>query len=58
MAVEKNAVKYMENAEQRIEKELNKVLYRQDRTLQRLSATFRRADLVEMLWFKNDDQPG
>ena len=44
-----NAGNYLVRAEERIGKALSKLFNGRERTLQRLSATFRRADLVDML---------
>ncbi len=47
--IEKNSELYMRDAEKRISEELEPLFESRERTLQRLSATFRRADLVEYL---------
>jgi len=47
--VEQKSDDYLKHAENRIGKGLDRLFHKRDRTLQRLSATFRRADLVEML---------
>ena len=46
---EENSELYMRDAEKRISEELEPLFQSRERTLQRLSATFRRADLVESL---------
>ena len=47
--VEQRSGDYMSRAEENIAEALNSLFNGRERTLQRLSATFRRADLVEML---------
>ncbi len=47
--IDKNSEMYMRNAEKRISEGLERLFESRERTLQRLSATFRRADLVEHL---------
>ncbi len=47
--IDRNSELYMGKAEKRISKELEPLFESRERTLQRLSATFRRADLVESL---------
>lgn len=47
--LDKNSTSYLEQAEADIEEKLVPLLSGRDRTLQRLSATFRRADLIESL---------
>lgn len=47
--VEQRADDYLSRAEKRIGEELHKVLIGRERTLQLLSATFRRADLVKLI---------
>lgn len=47
--IDKNSEIYMRNAEKRISEGLKPLFESRERTLQRLSATFRRADLVEYL---------
>lgn len=47
--IDKNSELYMRDAEKRISEELEPLFETRERTLQRLSATFRRADLVESL---------
>ena len=47
--IEKNSELYMRDAEKRISEDLEPLFESRERTLQRLSANFRRADLVEYL---------
>ncbi|GGF18382.1 hypothetical protein GCM10011611_25350 [Aliidongia dinghuensis] len=47
--IEQSSDQLFQDASNRIEQELNKIFAQQDRTLQRLSATFRRGDLIETL---------
>ena len=47
--VEQRSGRYLSRAEQRIGEELDPLFSDRKRTLQRLSATFRRADLIDML---------
>jgi len=45
----RNADQYVIQAEERVGQALRKLFHGRERTLQRLSAVFRRADLVEIL---------